>query len=57
MLMDAIETERERLEYRRRYAKERAKRVRARNPRKQLARLKTQIKRSLGFRLPSNDDL
>jgi hypothetical protein len=54
--MDAVETERERLEHRRRQAKERAKRVRARNPRKQLARLKTQIKRSLGLRLEADDE-
>jgi hypothetical protein len=56
LLMDAVETERERSEYRRRHVKERAKRVRARNPRKQLARLKTQIKRSLGLRLEAKDD-
>ena len=56
LLMDAVETERERLEQGRRRAKERARRVRARNPRKQLARLKTQIKRALGLRLEASDD-
>ena len=49
LLMDAVEARREHAERRRRVDKARARRRRARNPRKQIAALKTRIKRTLGM--------
>jgi hypothetical protein len=53
LLQDEVEIRRARSERRRRRTKEHAKRVRARNPRKQIAAIKTRIKRSLGLPTPS----
>ena len=49
LLMDAIEIQRERGERRQMKEKLRQKRTRARNPKKQMARFKTQVKRVLGM--------
>jgi hypothetical protein len=48
-LMDEIEIDRARREGEQSSEKQRRRRVRARNPRKQIARLKTQVKRALGL--------
>jgi hypothetical protein len=48
-LMDETEIDRARREGEQSSEKQRRRRVRARNPRKQIARLKTQVKRALGL--------
>jgi hypothetical protein len=53
LLTDAIEARRQAYEIRSRHEKARARHRRARNPRKQLARFKTRVKRLLG--LPVGD--
>jgi hypothetical protein len=55
LLTDAIEARRQAYEIRSRHEKARARHRRARNPRKQLARFKTRVKRLLG--LPVGDGL